>query len=76
LLNDNWQGKTDVLEGKLPIPFYPPPPIPCACPLFYTRPSGEKLANTNPTEGIFKNFMKCIKKRTDCCSDGRLLCCV
>ena len=34
------------------------------------------MANTHPTEGILKNFMNCIKKRTNCCSDGRLLCCV
>jgi len=61
LLSDNWQGKTDVLEGKQPIPLYPPP-IPCAHPLVYTRPSREKMANTHPTEGIFKNFMNHIKK--------------
>jgi hypothetical protein len=56
LLNGNWQGKTDVLEGKRPILLYPPQ-IPCACPVVYTCQSGEKMANTHPSEGILKNFM-------------------
>jgi hypothetical protein len=58
LLN-NWQGKTDILEGKRPIPLYPPP-IPWACPMVYTCQSGQKMENTHPSEEILKKFMNLI----------------
>jgi hypothetical protein len=46
-----------------PVPLYPPP-IPCGRSLgLNTHPSGEMMTTTHLTEGVFKYFMKCSKKK-------------